>query len=97
MPVCTINGCTVAPEHVDDLRQILVAYVADVRAHEPGCSLVRLHQEQGAENHFVVYAEFADQAAYDAHLQADHVAALRRALQPLMGDTHHKTILRPVE
>ena len=56
-----INGCTVAPEHVEDLRKILVAYVGEVRAHEPGCLLVRLHQEQGAENHFVVYAEFADQ------------------------------------
>lgn len=97
MRVCTINGCTVAPEHVGELRQILVDYVAEVRAHEPGCVLVRLHQEQDADNHFVVYAEFTDQAAYDAHLQAGHVTRLRQALQPLMGDTHHKTILRPVE
>lgn len=97
MRVCTINGCSVAPHHVEKLREIFIGYRKDVEAGEPGCVLLRMHQDDADPTHFVVYAEFVDQAAYDAHLASDHVARLRSTLHELIGDTHHKTILRPIE
>lgn len=97
MRVCTINGCSVAPDDAERLREIFVAYGKDVRENEPGCVLLRMHQDDADPNHFVVYAEFADQAAYDAHLASDHVARLRGTLHEIIGDSHHKTILRPIE
>ncbi len=97
MSVCTINGCSVAPDDVERAKEIFVRYEKDLKANEPGCLLLRINQDVEDPCHFVVYAEFSDQAAYDAHLASDHVAWLRSTLHPLMGDTHHKTLLRPIE
>lgn len=96
MRVCTINGCHVGPERVDELHELLQDYAAQVREHEPGCLLVRVLTEAHDPGAVVVYAEFADASAYEAHLQSSHVARLRLRLQPLMGDTHHKTIFQPL-
>lgn len=97
MPVCTINGCRVEPQHVEALREVLAAYARDVKDNEPGCRLFRMLQDEEDPGHFLVFAEFDDQAAYEAHLGSDHVARLRGKLHPLIGDSHHKTILRPIE
>ncbi len=97
MRVCTINGCSVAPENIERLREIFAVYAKDLKANEPGCQLLRIHQDAADPCHFVVYAEFDDQAAYDAHLASDHVTRLRTTLHEIIGDSHHKTILRPIE
>jgi quinol monooxygenase YgiN len=96
MRVCTINGCRVGEEHLEPLRRIFDDYAHQVASHEPGCLLLRVLQDAGDPTSFLVYAEFADQQAYEAHLASDHVARLRERLHPLIGDTHHKLVLRPV-
>jgi quinol monooxygenase YgiN len=96
MRVCTINGCRVTVERVDELREIFARYAQQVADHEPGCLLLRVLQDAADPTSFLVYAEFADQSAYDAHLASAHVAGLRERLHPLIGDTHTKTILRPL-
>lgn len=75
--------------------EIFAQYEQQVAANEPGCLLLRVLQERDDPTAFLVYAEFADESAYEAHLASDHVAALRGRLHPLIGDTHTKTILRP--
>jgi quinol monooxygenase YgiN len=95
MHVCTINRCSVGEERVEELREIFTRYIREVASHEPGCLLMRVLQDAADPTAFLVYAEFADQRAYEAHLASAHVARLRETLHPLIGDTHHKTILRP--
>lgn len=96
MRVCTINACRVGEEHVERLREVFDHYAQQVARHEPGCLLLRVLQDATDATSFVVYAEFGDQLAYEAHLSSDHVAWLRGQLHPLIGDSHHKTILRPL-
>lgn len=95
MRVCTINGCRVAEERVEELREIFARYQEQVASNEPGCLMLRVLQERDDPTAFLVYAEFADASAYEAHLASDHVAELRERLHPLIGETHSKTILRP--
>lgn len=96
MHVCTTNACRVAEEHVELLRETFADYARKVAANEPGCLLLRVLQDASDPCSFVVFAEFADQRAYEAHLASDHVAQLRGKIHPLIGESHHKTILRPL-
>ncbi|MCX4240712.1 putative quinol monooxygenase [Paraliomyxa miuraensis] len=97
MKVCTTNAFRVAADRIDELRTILEAYTAELRANEPGCLLYRVLQQDDEPTSFVVYAEFEDQLAYEAHMASDHVARLRGQIHPLMGDTHRKTVWRSFE
>lgn len=97
MRLCTINGCRVEEDRVEELREVFASYAQSVSTQEPGCLLLRVLQEQDDPTSFLVFAEFTDQAAYDIHLASDHVAELRRRLHPLIGNNHTKTILRPFE
>lgn len=95
MRVCTINACTVGEADIERLRGVFDRYLQQVADHEPGCMLMRVLQDASDPASFLVYAEFADQQAYEAHLASEHVAELRGQLHPLIGDSHRKTILRP--
>jgi quinol monooxygenase YgiN len=95
MHVCTINRCRVGEDHLEQLREVFADYTRQVAAHEPGCLSLRVLHEPGDPSAFVVYAEFTDEAAHQAHIASAHVARLREQLHPLIGDTHQKTILRP--
>lgn len=97
MRVCTINRCRSESGDPAPLREIFAWYEEDMKRNEPGCLMLRIMQDAEDEATFVVIAEFEDQQAYEAHLASDHVARLRGVLHPLIGDSHHKTLLRPVE
>ena len=94
MAVITINGCRVAPADVGALRELLGAYIEELRAREAGCLHARVLVEAEDPCAVIVYAEFRDEEAYAEHLSWSHVAALRSRRHPLIGDTHHKTIYR---
>lgn len=92
----TLNGCRVRAEDLATLRALFTEFAAAVRSAEPGCLFLRLLEDAADPCAAIIYAEFTDQAAYDAHLRSAHVASLRERLHPLIGDTHHKTIYRPL-
>jgi len=92
----TINGCSVAAKDLEELRRVLFAYAEEVRVGEPGCRTMRLLEDAQDPLAIIVYSEFDDATAYQAHLESAHVARLRQRLHPLMGETHHKTIFRPI-
>lgn len=76
----------VSPEHVDDLREALRGLVAATR-EEPGCVSYELFESGAAPGVFVTVERWTDQAAVDAHLQSDHVAAAFAAADgKLAGD-----------
>lgn len=60
---------TAKPGTEDALRAQLLALVDATRA-EPGCVDFHVHQHAQDATRFVVYENFADQAAFDAHLNA---------------------------
>ena len=61
----------------DALAALLAEQVAAVRAAEPGCLVYRPHRSTNDPDVFIFYEQFADDAAFDAHRRAPHLAAYR--------------------
>lgn len=65
------------------LAGVLGACVAPSRA-EPGCVSYVLHRDRIAPSRFVFIERWADQAAFDAHLQTAHFKALAAGVTDLV-------------
>lgn len=97
MHIATINGCRVQAGDEESLKDIFRRFASSVSAHEPGCRMIKLHRDADDPLHFLIYSEFDSEAAYQAHLASGHVASLREELHRIIGDTHHKTLLHPMD
>ena len=62
----------------DALAALLVEQAAAVRAAEPGCLAYRVHRSTSDPDLFVFYETYADDAAFDIHRKAPHLAAFRQ-------------------
>jgi len=61
----------------DALAALLAEQAAVVREAEPGCLVYRPHRSTRDPDLFVFYEQYRDQAAFDAHRKAPHLAAYR--------------------
>ena len=61
----------------DALAAMLVGQAAVVRAAEPGCLVYRPHRSTRDPDVFVFYETYADEAAFEVHRTAPHLAAFR--------------------
>ena len=61
----------------DQMAALLKEQAAAVRQAEPGCLVYRPHRSTKDPDLFVFYEQFRDQAAFDAHRTAPHMAAFR--------------------
>jgi quinol monooxygenase YgiN len=61
----------------DALAALLTEQAAVVRRAEPGCLVYRPHRSTRDPDLFVFYETYADDAAFEAHLKAPHLAAFR--------------------
>ena len=61
----------------DALAALLKEQVAAVRQAEPGCLVYRPHRSTTDPDLFIVYEQYRDEAAFEAHRKAPHLAAYR--------------------
>src|SRR5262249_50266438 len=61
----------------DALAALLKEQVAAVMKAEPGCLVYRPHRSTKDPDLFVFYEQYKDDAAFDAHRKAPHLAAYR--------------------
>lgn len=61
----------------DALAALLVEQAAVVRSAEPGCLVYRAHRSTTDPELFLFYEAYVDEAAFDAHRKAPHLAAFR--------------------
>ena len=61
----------------DALAALLIEQAAVVRDAEPGCLVYRPHRSTKDPDLFVFYETYADEAAFQAHIKAPHLAAFR--------------------
>ena len=82
----------------DALAALLKEQVAAVRKGEPGCVGYRLHQSTKDPELFLFYETFADDAAFDTHRAAPHLAAFRerREREGLIAGPAEVEIYRPI-
>ncbi len=62
----------------DALAALLAEQAAAVRSAEPGCLAYRPHRSTRDPELFLFYETYVDEAAYEAHRAAPHLAAFRR-------------------
>jgi quinol monooxygenase YgiN len=72
------------PPYTADGTPILVKFAADSR-QEKGAARFELLQEPGRKNHFTIVSVWENQAAFDAHLSAEHTKQFREKIQPMLG------------
>src|SRR5436853_1173624 len=61
----------------DALAALLEEQVAAVRKAEPGCLAYRPHRSTSDPDLFLFYEQYQDDAAFNAHRSAPHLAAYR--------------------
>src|SRR3989442_293765 len=61
----------------DALAALLKEQVAAVRKAEPGCLVYRPHRSTKDPDLFLFYEQYRDEAAFDTHRKAPHLAAYR--------------------
>ena len=62
----------------DALAAFLTEQAAVVRAAEPGCLVYRVHRSTKDPLAFLFYETYTDEAAYELHRAAPHLAAFRK-------------------
>jgi quinol monooxygenase YgiN len=66
---------TAQAEHVDEVRDAILALVGPSRA-EPGMLLYQPHRDPEDARVFFFYEQYADQAAYESHGASEHFRRL---------------------
>jgi quinol monooxygenase YgiN len=61
----------------DALAALLTEQAATVRSAEPGCLVYRPHRSTTDPDLFVFYEMYEDEAAFEAHRRAPHLASYR--------------------
>ena len=62
----------------DALAALLVEQAHAVRSAEPGCTAYRPHRSTSDPDFFMFYEAYRDEAAFEAHRNAPHLAAFRQ-------------------
>jgi quinol monooxygenase YgiN len=85
-----------AKDKGDALAALLSEQAAVVRNAEPGCLVYRVHRSTKEPELFLFYEMYVDDAAFDLHRKAPHVAAyrLRREKEGLMDGAVEVEIFR---
>ena len=62
----------VKPDKADDVEAALQRMAPLVKAHEPGCRLYQVSRSTEDPNRFLLYEQYVDQAALEAHRETPH-------------------------
>lgn len=73
MPTYTVNGTKLLKELAMESRS------------DKGVVRFELLGEPTRKNHFTIVSVWENQAAFDAHLEAEHTRKFREKLQPMLG------------
>jgi quinol monooxygenase YgiN len=83
------------PDKADDLRQLLVEFVAGARK-EPGCKRYSLLEDRKQAGRFLTFETWTDQAALDAHMKTPALQAAGPKLQPILAQPFTQQFLKMV-
>ena len=72
------------PNYIADGTPLLMKFAVDSRK-DKGAVRFELLQEPARKNHITLVSVWENQAAFDAHLEAEHTRQFREKLQPMLG------------
>ena len=83
------------PEKAEDLRKLLVEFVAGARK-EPGCKHYSLLEDRKQPGRFLTFETWTDQAALEAHMHTPAMAAAAPMLVPILAKPFTQEFLKMV-
>lgn len=86
MGIGVIARVTVHPGKGPEFEAAFARQAAGVRANEPGNKLYQLVRSREADNKYVVMELYDSDADLEAHRSAEHMAANRPAMAPLIAE-----------
>lgn len=94
-PVTVLATYRAAPGNEGAVAAALVAYTPLTRA-EPGCVAFTAHKSADDPRVFVLYEQYRDRAALDAHVASEHYGVIaRERIRPLL-EHRNVSILQPL-
>jgi len=79
-----VTHIDVTPNYTADATKLLQQYAAESRS-DPGVVRFEMLVDVSRKNHFTVVSLWENQAAFEAHLEANHTKQMRQKLQPMLG------------
>ena len=93
MAIIIVATAMPVPEFRAEVIEAFEAAAETVHASEDGCLLYALHE--GPDGRLVMIEKYADQAAVDAHLKGDGLAALSAAIKGKLAAPMDVQLLAP--
>ncbi|HVB79765.1 MAG TPA: antibiotic biosynthesis monooxygenase [Candidatus Binataceae bacterium] len=94
--IYVVTHVDIMPTYTADGTRLIREFGADSR-RDQGVVRFEVLQESSRPNHFTMVAVWADQAAFEKHLAADHTRSFRGKLQPLLGSPFDERLHRNAE
>ncbi|MGP0073087.1 MAG: putative quinol monooxygenase [Bryobacteraceae bacterium] len=82
--IYVVTHVDVTPNYANDAAKLLLQYAADSRK-DMGSVRFELLGDLSRKNHFTFVSVWENQAAFNAHLEANHAKQFRDKLQPMLG------------
>ena len=97
------GGSVVVVTHVDvpppskDTVIPMLQQLAEASRKDAGNQRFEVQQQASRPNHFTVVEAWADQKAYEGHVQAAHTRQFRDKLGPMSGALYDERLFKPVD
>ena len=91
--IYVVTHVDIMPNHTAAGAKLLGDYGARSRK-DPGVLRFEILREPARPNHFTIVSVWADQAAFEGHLIAEHTRKFRGELQPLLGSPFDERLHR---
>lgn len=82
--IYVVTHVDLTPNYIAEGTPLLQKYASD-SLKDKGVVRFELLVQQGRKNHFTIVGVFENQAAFDAHVEANHTKQFREKLQPMLG------------
>ncbi|MGA2877788.1 MAG: putative quinol monooxygenase [Bryobacteraceae bacterium] len=79
-----VTHVDLTPNYTVDGTKLLQTFASDSHK-DKGVVRFELLQDVGRKNHFTMVEVWDNQAAFEAHLEANHTKQFREKLQPMLG------------
>jgi quinol monooxygenase YgiN len=79
-----VTHVDLTPNYLVDGTKLLQKFASDTHK-DKGVVRFELFDDISRKNHFTMVGVWENQAAFDAHLEADHTKQFREKLQPMLG------------
>lgn len=79
-----VTHVDLTPNYLADGNKLLQKFASDSHK-DKGVVRFELLDDVSRKNHFTIVSVWENQAAFDAHLEANHTKEFREKLQPMLG------------